>query len=102
MSYSEQDAEMWDTDPYEYIRVKFDIFEVRQGHFLFLLQCSRSAWTPTIFPRIRVCVGGVQCFGSRWIRIQIAAWIWIRIRYTDPDPARDIELLKKSTIKANF
>ena len=28
MSYSEQDAEMWDTDPYEYIRIKFDIFEV--------------------------------------------------------------------------
>lgn len=27
MSYSEQDAEMWDTDPYEYIRIKFDIFE---------------------------------------------------------------------------
>ena len=28
MSYSEQDAELWDTDPYEYIRIKFDIFEV--------------------------------------------------------------------------
>jgi len=27
MSYSEQDAELWDTDPYEYIRIKFDIFE---------------------------------------------------------------------------
>ena len=27
MSYSESDAEMWDTDPYEYIRIKFDIFE---------------------------------------------------------------------------
>ena len=30
MSYSESDAEMWDTDPYEYIRIKFDIFEVRK------------------------------------------------------------------------
>jgi hypothetical protein len=28
MSYSEADAELWDTDPYEYIRIKFDIFEV--------------------------------------------------------------------------
>ena len=28
MSYSEQDAELWDSDPYEYIRIKFDIFEV--------------------------------------------------------------------------
>jgi hypothetical protein len=27
MSYSEQDAELWDADPYEYIRIKFDIFE---------------------------------------------------------------------------
>ena len=27
MSYSESDAELWDTDPYEYIRIKFDIFE---------------------------------------------------------------------------
>ena len=27
MSYSEQDADMWDNDPYEYIRIKFDIFE---------------------------------------------------------------------------
>jgi len=27
MSYSEQDAELWDSDPYEYIRIKFDIFE---------------------------------------------------------------------------
>ena len=29
-----------------------------------------------------------QCFGSvsGWIRIHIAAWIRIRIRYTDPDP----------------
>jgi len=27
MSYSEADAELWDTDPYEYIRIKFDIFE---------------------------------------------------------------------------
>ena len=33
-----------------------------------------------------------QCFGSGWIRFQIAAWIRIRIRYTDPDPARDIAL----------
>jgi importin-7 len=33
MSYSEQDAEMWDTDPYEYIRIKFDIFEVRISGF---------------------------------------------------------------------
>jgi hypothetical protein len=29
MSYSEADAELWDTDPYEYIRIKFDIFEVK-------------------------------------------------------------------------
>ena len=27
MSYSESDAELWDTDPYDYIRIKFDIFE---------------------------------------------------------------------------
>ena len=27
MSYSKEDEELWDTDPYEYIRVKFDIFE---------------------------------------------------------------------------
>jgi len=27
MSYSEMDAELWDADPYEYIRIKFDIFE---------------------------------------------------------------------------
>jgi len=27
MSYTEKDAELWETDPYEYIRVKFDIFE---------------------------------------------------------------------------
>lgn len=27
MSYSDSDAELWNTDPYEYIRVKFDIFE---------------------------------------------------------------------------
>ena len=27
MSYTESDAELWETDPYEYVRVKFDIFE---------------------------------------------------------------------------
>ena len=27
MSYTEKDAELWETDPYEYVRVKFDIFE---------------------------------------------------------------------------
>ena len=27
MSYSDEDAELWDADPYEYIRIKFDIFE---------------------------------------------------------------------------
>lgn len=27
LSYSESDEELWNTDPYEYIRVKFDIFE---------------------------------------------------------------------------
>eukprot|EP00095_Tigriopus_kingsejongensis_P004972 maker-scaffold96_size378025-snap-gene-2.39 protein:Tk04972 transcript:maker-scaffold96_size378025-snap-gene-2.39-mRNA-1 annotation:"Importin-7" len=27
MSYSQEDAELWDQDPYEYIRIKFDIFE---------------------------------------------------------------------------
>jgi len=27
MSYTEKDAELWEEDPYEYIRVKFDIFE---------------------------------------------------------------------------
>ena len=27
MSYTDDDAELWDTDPYEYVRVKFDIFE---------------------------------------------------------------------------
>ena len=31
-----------------------------------------------------------QCSGSGWIRIQIAAWTRIRIRYTDPDPASQI------------
>lgn len=27
MSYTEEDAELWESDPYEYIRIKFDIFE---------------------------------------------------------------------------
>ncbi|XP_021185790.2 importin-7 isoform X1 [Helicoverpa armigera] len=27
MSYSESDEELWETDPHEYIRIKFDIFE---------------------------------------------------------------------------
>ena len=27
MSYTAEDAELWETDPYEYIRIKFDIFE---------------------------------------------------------------------------
>ncbi len=27
MSYTEKDAELWETDPYEYVRVKFDVFE---------------------------------------------------------------------------
>merc|ERR1719232_421022 len=27
MSYTEKDAELWESDPYEYVRVKFDIFE---------------------------------------------------------------------------
>ena len=27
MSYSEADAELWDTDPYDYISIKIDIFE---------------------------------------------------------------------------
>ncbi len=27
MSYTDADAELWETDPYEYVRVKFDIFE---------------------------------------------------------------------------
>lgn len=27
MSYSQEDAELWEVDPYEYIRIKFDIFE---------------------------------------------------------------------------
>ena len=27
MSYTAEDAELWETDPYEYIRVKFDVFE---------------------------------------------------------------------------
>ena len=27
MSYTKEDAELWETDPYEYIRIKFDIFE---------------------------------------------------------------------------
>ena len=27
MSYTESDAELWETDPFEYVRVKFDIFE---------------------------------------------------------------------------
>lgn len=31
MSYSESDAELWEADPYEYIRIKFDIFEVRMN-----------------------------------------------------------------------
>lgn len=27
MSYSQEDDELWNTDPYEYIRIKFDVFE---------------------------------------------------------------------------
>lgn len=27
MSYTEADQELWDSDPYEYIRIKFDVFE---------------------------------------------------------------------------
>jgi hypothetical protein len=27
MSYSQEDAELWESDPYEYIRVKFDTWE---------------------------------------------------------------------------
>ena len=27
MSYTASDAELWETDPFEYVRVKFDIFE---------------------------------------------------------------------------
>ncbi len=27
MSYTAEDAELWESDPYEYVRVKFDIFE---------------------------------------------------------------------------
>ena len=35
-----------------------------------------------------------QCFGSGWIRFQIAAWIRIRIRYPNLDPACQILLNK--------
>ena len=27
MSHTKEDAELWETDPYEYVRVKFDVFE---------------------------------------------------------------------------
>lgn len=27
MSHTDADQELWDTDPYEYIRIKFDMFE---------------------------------------------------------------------------
>jgi len=27
MSYTAADAELWESDPYEYVRVKFDVFE---------------------------------------------------------------------------
>ena len=27
MCHSEEDAELWESDPYEYVRVKYDIFE---------------------------------------------------------------------------
>ena len=39
----------------------------------------------------KMCVCSWQCFGSAsgWIRIKIAAWIRIRIRYADPDPANE-------------
>ena len=37
MSYTEKDAELWETDPYEYIRVKFDIFEGTFFHLLCMI-----------------------------------------------------------------
>ena len=43
MSYSEQDAELWDTDPYEYIRIKFDIFEVSTNHVVSSLYIKLSS-----------------------------------------------------------
>ena len=34
MSYTEKDAELWETDPYEYIRVKVKICKKNQNPFL--------------------------------------------------------------------
>ena len=39
-----------------------------------------------------------QCYGSGWIRNQIAARIRIRIRYTDPDPERTLSWKKSTTV----
>ena len=41
MSYTEKDAELWETDPYEYIRVKFDIFE---GTWIILFTLFNYTW----------------------------------------------------------
>jgi hypothetical protein len=42
-----------------------------------------------------------QCFGSgsTWIRIQLVAWIRIRIRNADPDP--DLRGIKSAKMKKN-
>ena len=44
MSYTEKDAELWETDPYEYVRVKFDIFE----DFVSPITAAQTVHTHTI------------------------------------------------------
>ena len=50
-------------------------------------------WIRTYLPFSRIrWVNRYQCSRSRWIPVQIAAWIRIRIRYTYPDPVSQIQL----------
>ena len=50
MSYSESDAEMWDTDPYEYIRIKFDIFEGESWMFDLTEKCVNPSVQTSCLP----------------------------------------------------
>ena len=50
MSYSESDAEMWDTDPYEYIRIKFDIFEGKTCRSLLTEKCLNPTGLDFVSP----------------------------------------------------
>ena len=63
MSYSEADAELWDTDPYDYIRIKFDIFEGKSCRS----QLTEKCFNPTVF---RLCVSCHRGSDSPALRLQ--------------------------------